>query len=630
MKKIKNLQIEHIALFLSVPLSFVLVDIFVKGFLGFRLISSRAIIYSFAIGMMFNAVNYLLKTKKAKLIYSTIIVCLACILGLSQIMYFSIFADFYSLTRLSSIQEFFVVKGETSKTLSFSYVLFLIIPFLNFLILFKFISTNKIKVQYKVTLIYLLGSILLYNCVQLTFRNQMDDVTQLYLTDDYLYDNVYNKSRSIERFGIFTYTYRDIYNIVKNSLKIEDVAKLEEINQYFDENSREKVVNDKTGMFEGKNVVLILAESLNTWGIHEEISPTMYKMATEGIYFKNYYSPRFPATTVDAEFAVNTGLVPSMDFGNTAYMFKDNAFPNSLANLFKKQGYSANSFHNSDGSFYNRFQYHEALGYDKFYDAEMMGIELPENFGYNWPTDLSLFEKSTEIILENYDENIPFLSYLITVSTHTPYDENRTYLKEDFEIASEIIDSNSEVQYYMAAARDLDNGIKHMMDEFEKQGILEDTVFVLFSDHYSYGMYHDLIWEYYTDYKGDFHRLNNVPFMIWTPGITPEVVEENVSQFEVYPTISNMFGLDNDLTYSMGNDVFTAGSNTIINGSRTSWQDENVIYENNQIYELFNEIADQKYIDNKSAYLIERLNIFQDILKNDYFDSSVYKEIESE
>ena len=330
MNNIKKIKLENIVVYLALPISFVLVDMFVKGFLGFRLISSRAIVYSFAIGMLFNTINFFFKTKKSVIVYSTIIVILACFLGLSQLMYFNIFNDFYSLTRLSSIQEFFVVKGETAKTLKMSYVLFLLIPILNYLALM--FMKNSIKFNYKKIVICFIVSLIMYNGVRLTFRDHMDDPTQVYLTDSYLYDNVYNKSRSIERFGIFTYTYRDLYNIAKSYIKIEDVSKLQNVDDYFNDNQKDKEVNEMTGVFEGKNIVFILAESLNTWGIHEEISPTLYKMATEGIYFENYYSPKFPSTTVDSEFMFNTGLVPSLDFGNTAYIFKDNYFPNSMAN----------------------------------------------------------------------------------------------------------------------------------------------------------------------------------------------------------------------------------------------------------------------------------------------------------
>jgi phosphoglycerol transferase MdoB-like AlkP superfamily enzyme len=348
-------------------------------------------------------------------------------------------------------------------------------------------------------------------------------------------------------------------------------------------------------------------------------------MKTEGYYFSNYFSPTFPSTTIDAEFAVNTGLIPSLDFGNTAYMFSDNSYPQSMANLFKEQGYTALSFHNSIGSFYNRFQYHEALGYDHFYDSDELGIEVPENFGYNWANDKELFDVAADILLEKNDQ--PFFAYLITVATHTPYDEGRTGLQGDYEQIKEIVDADSQVQYYLAAAKNLDEGIGLMMDRFEEQGILEDTVFVLFSDHYSYGMYHDIIWSYYTEYAGDFHRIHNVPFMIWTPGMEDgEMVENACSQFEVLPTVANLFNLNVDPTFLAGNDIFNDQENLIVYGKRSSWQDENVIYENNMIYEYLNKEADVSYVENRNAEIIEKLDLYQKVLQQNYFDTSDFEE----
>lgn len=602
-------------------------DAMLRLFHGMRLISPRAMMFSMIYGILFSTVALLFKRKTSKRIYLIVLIIFLATLAFSQSMYYSFFSDFYSFTRLTNLREFLVVKGETLKAFEWHYLAYYVVAAIYIALLFVFPIENK-KRCIKGFIVGAFISIVMISGVKMTFVNKMDDPTQLYLTDDYLYSTLFNKSMAMERFGVYSYSQRDVFRIAKNTLGIRDQKEVDEINEYFNSNQRTLKTNEKTGVFEGKNLVFILAESLNTWGINEEITPNLYKMKTEGYYFLNYYSPTFPSTTIDAEFVTNTSIIPSLDFGNTAYQFSDNVFPQSLANLFKEKGYTATSFHNSIGSFYNRYQFHEALGYDHFYDSKEMEIEVPDNFGYNWALDVDLFDKSSNILLKQIkDSKQPFMAYLITVSTHTPYDENRIALKDNYKEIQTMIDADSQVQYYMAAAKDLDDGIGLMMGRFEDAGILNDTVFVLFSDHYSYGMYHDIIWSYYTDYSGDFHRLHNVPFIIWTPQMNDgQIIENACSQFEVFPTVANLFNLDYDPTYTVGNDVFNGEENIIVYGKRSSWQDNNLIYENNDIYEFLKEDVDISYIEKRNSEIIERLDLYQKVLKQNYFGTEDFKE----
>lgn len=607
-----------------IAMVFVLLDASVRGFADIRLISIRAMLFSFAYGVLFSSLSFVFKNRGMRTVFMAFVLLFFATYAFAQSMHFSFFSDFVSFTKLTNLKEFLVVKGETAKAFDWRYLIDYAIGI--GAIVFTAVYPFEKKRDLKMVVAGILVFVLLFFGGKMTFRNEMDDPTQLYLTDDYLYSTLYNKKSAIERFGIYTFCQRDVVRIAQRSMGIVDQEEVNKINDYFDTHQRELKTNDKTGIFEGKNIVLILAESFNTWGIHEQITPNLYKMKNSGYYFENYYAPTFPSNTIDAEFAINTNLIPSMDFGNTAYMFSDNSYPQSLANLFRNEGYRTLSFHNSTGDFYNRHQYHEALGYEHFYDAEQMNIEIPSNFGYNWASDEELFEKGTDILLkETQGEN--FLAYMITVSTHTPYDENRTSLKDNLEMVKGIVDADSQVQYYLAASKQLDDGIGIMMDKLEAAGELENTVFVLFGDHYSYGMHHEIIWSYFTDYIYDFHRIHKVPFMIWTPDMEDsEMVSNPCSQFEVYPTVANLFGLKYDPTYTVGNDVFNDEENLIIYGSATAWQDSNVIYENNYIFEVMNEEADLSYIPQKNAEIIEKINLYQKVLEQNYFATNDFEE----
>ena len=77
--------------------------------------------------------------------------------------------------------------------------------------------------------------------------------------------------------------------------------------------------NDYTGLFEGYNLIYICAEAFSNLAIHEQVTPTLYKMAHEGIVLNNYYNSYHNITT-NGEYSLLTGLWPdtSRDAGSGA------------------------------------------------------------------------------------------------------------------------------------------------------------------------------------------------------------------------------------------------------------------------------------------------------------------------
>lgn len=598
------------------PLLTILIELMFRIFFGCRLISPRALIYDISIGIIFGSFLLIIKSRKGKIIYFVIVSIILCFITISQLVYNGYFGDFYSIVRITNMKEFFTVKGEATKSFNVIYLLILLIPIVVGAFANKTLTSgDRNFIKFCVCLLLGIG---LFLMVRITFINKMEDKTQVYLTDSYLYDTAYDKKKTVERFGVYIYTYRDLFNYVEVLIPRNNAKEIALIDKYFEENNKTKTKNEMTNIFDGKNLVFVVCESLNDWAINEEFTPTLYKMAKEGIYGTNYYSPVFTNSTVDAEYILNTGMVSSIDYGNIAYVFNKNHYPLSMANLFKNKGYNTLAFHNNNGDFYNRFDYYDILGYEKFYDSVDLEIKIPDNYGYDWPLDSELFEKTSEILINNYKDS-NFLSYIMTVATHTPYDDNRIELKDNFEYVKEHLDCNSEVQYYFAAAMDLDKGISEMLEAFKKANILNDTVFVFVGDHYGYGMYHDLMWEYDTEDKGDFHKIHQVPMIIWSSNMEEsKEMNQLISNFEIYPTICNMFGLDYNPTYCFGNDIFDYQENTILFGERNYWQDSKILFERGTIIEKDDDVADN-YINSKNDKITQTIDIHQKILKEDYF-----------
>jgi len=61
--------------------------------------------------------------------------------------------------------------------------------------------------------------------------------------------------------------------------------------------------NEYTGMFKGKNLIIITAEAFNYAVIDPELTPTLHRLTTQGIEFTNYYEPLWSGCTSGGELA---------------------------------------------------------------------------------------------------------------------------------------------------------------------------------------------------------------------------------------------------------------------------------------------------------------------------------------
>ncbi len=89
-------------------------------------------------------------------------------------------------------------------------------------------------------------------------------------------------------------------------------------------------------MFEGKNVIVIMMESTNDIIIDKDLYPNFYKLYSEGISFKNNYSPRNSCATGNNEFSGMTGLY-TIQNNCTANIFSNNTYFTSILIYLKMQ-----------------------------------------------------------------------------------------------------------------------------------------------------------------------------------------------------------------------------------------------------------------------------------------------------
>ena len=319
--------------------------------------------------------------------------------------------------------------------------------------------------------------------------------------------------------------------------------------------------NEYTGLFEGKNLILITAEAFSPYAIDKEYTPTLYKLANEGFVFKNFYQPNWHLSTTGGEYSVMTGQIPQWIGGsNSFYASSKVEMPLGLGHIFGDMGYSTPAWHNGAYTYYDRDKTHPNLGYD--FSAINHGLDLPTN---TWPaSDKEMFEATVDSYIEDYVNNgTKFHAYYMTVSGHCNYSWGANAMsKRNKDSAIEAFpDSSSTVQAYKACNKELDLGLEDLLKRLEEEGIADDTVIVMAADHYPYGICNSGT-DYYDEMSGiddseqDITRYRNT-LILWCGSIEePIIVDTPCMTVDIVPTILNLFGIEYDSRLFAGRDIF--------------------------------------------------------------------------
>lgn len=402
--------------------------------------------------------------------------------------------------------------------------------------------------------------------------------------------------------GLYQYTFRDFCNTFNPVKNLQNAEMIDELDSYFEESDVVHENNEKTGMFKGKNLILIQLENIDEWMLTEQNMPNMYKLKEEGIDFVNHYSPAFATgKTFNTEFIANTSWIPMTSGGASSQIYVENSYPYSLAHLFKSAGYGANSFHSASGWIYNREEAHYTFGYDEYHDSSDMNMD-------DYTMDSQMTNGFDIMIEEN-----PFFDFIITYSGHGPFSEENSAAQAHLDEVKEYADLVDETYLAgLAQAKETDEFVGNLIAELEESNLLDDTVLAFYTDHYSYSTIdNDLLYEL----KGtsDSNLLQNTPFFIWSSGMNPEKVEKVTNTSDILPTLANLFDLDTDYKYYFGSDAFDPQYKGFVMFSDFSWYD-------GEIYWKPTESKDPTdYEKEMSEKINEKLNISWDLLEVNYF-----------
>lgn len=323
--------------------------------------------------------------------------------------------------------------------------------------------------------------------------------------------------------------------------------------------------NEYTGMFEGKNLIVIMMESVNNILLDENIYPNFSKLYKNGWYWENAYSPRNSCSTGNNEM---TGMISLYSIYRTctANVYMNNKYEESIFGLFNNKGYTTTSYHDYTEKYYYRSTIHKNMGSSKYYGVSDLGISYNNEYK-EWPSDVSLMDKSSEI----FTQNSPFMAWITTVSPHQPY-------YSDSELSKIYYDSFANTGYpanvkrYMSKLKVLDDSLGELLKILEEKGILDDTVIVLYADHYPYGLTNSDISKVLGDGINKYNEVDRTPFVIYNSQMTPKTFSEYTSYVNVLPTVANLFNLDYDPRLYMGTDLLSSSYQNKVVFADGSWQ----------------------------------------------------------
>ena len=606
----------------------------------------KPLIADLAVVIILGSFGFLFKKNRNQVIYLSVLTFVFTFLCTANSIYYTYYTSFASFSMLS-LTQFIAPVGDAvvENVLQIKDLVYLI-PLISFYI-FIFFNKKEYKEKYSIkrkrkdnfTKSISTGAILvLLFCITLSPLEISRFIKQ------------WNKEYVVQRFGIYVYQLNDGVTSLQpkiNSMFGYDKAS-KEVKEYLEKKKKQveySKENEYTNIFKGKNVLVIHAESLQSFLFDtkfngQEVTPNFKRLAEEGLYFSNYYSQ--VSVGSDAELTFNTSLMPTKS-GTAFVSYSDRKYI-STPNKLKELGYYTFSMHGNTADYWNRRVMHENFGYDKFYSKVDYNVTKDNSIGLGI-SDKDFFDQSINYLEKISKEHEKFYGLLITLTNHTPFSETDKYGEFDVTLKEKVINENGQEEEkvypymegtklgnYFKSVHYADEAMGEFMDKLDEKGLLENTVVVIYGDHdarlsksdyerlYNYDKENDDVYDEddpnYVNFDSYKYELNRkVPFIIWTKDKKyNKEIPYVMGMYDAMPTLGNMLGFKND--YALGHDIFNIKDDNIVVFPNGNWVTNKVYYnaQKGEYLTLIDEAIDANYIEEKTKYTDELLDVSNNII----------------
>ncbi len=671
-KKVNKMKKEHLIreyfknnmLFMAFVVSTVLSSTILRFFCMHSLenyLSWKAILADTVIATTIGAFGYLLKPKNRFAYYLSFNIFLSAVCMINSV-YYTFYTSFASISMLSLTQYIGDVgDAVVENVLQLKDLVYILSPLAIIIVHLQLKKKNyykkiELKSERKKRTFKTLGVAGAMLIVFLVTLSSLD-ISRFF--------KQWNKEYIVMRFGIYIYQVNDVITSVQpkiNSMFGYDKAN-KEFREYFS-NSDEIKTNEYSKIFEGKNVLVIHAESVMKNALYqsfngEEATPTLNKIANEGMYFSNFYSQVSVGTSSDSELTYNTSLMPTKS-GTAFVSYSDRKYI-STPNLLKEKGYYTFSMHANNADFWNRRAMHKTLGYERFYSKTDYKVTKEKSIGLGL-SDKEFFNQSINKLKKIDKEHDKWYGLMIMLTNHTPFSETDKYGEFPVDMKETVTNedgSTEEIIYpymegtklgnYFKSIHYADSALGELIANLEEEGLLDNTVLIIYGDHdarlsrkdynrlYNYDKETDSIldendpdYKEYDTYQYEIGR--RVPFIIWTNDMKDTKLNQEITDvmgmYDVMPTIGNMFGFYNK--YALGNDIFNIKDKNIVVFPNGNWV-TNRLYYNSQkaaYLPLSEDPISEEEISKNTEYANKLLDVSNDIIVFDLLNEDKNKEKE--
>lgn len=518
----------------------------------------------------------------------------------------------FSIYELNNATEGAKYLNFLLKELNFKFIFLIIIIILCIIISLILIDKIKKECKPRYKLIKIIFTILVFFIGVKYAANKLeytDDDWQNVSYPKYYYLNLVNPKKSLTTMGLYEYTFKDCLNYLK--IKNNTFGSIEQINNTLNKYKRNHDSNEFSGIFKDKNLIMIMMESVDYAAISEDSTPTLYKMMHEGWSFSNRYSALSTGgSTILTEYTSLTGLIY-----NTIYYNKimGNDYNYSLPNMFHRNGYITSSFHENNGRYYNREKLHSAIGFDN----KNFLFDIYDEVDWDCPNDInknvayeycdSQFVNNIDIYNKLVNKDEKFMDFIVTISAHGPYDSSNG-------LCSDL--DGDELKCLKKLSKRTDDLLAGLIENLEKDNLLDDTVIILYTDHQAYSL------DYPKKYLNSLKKIDEngsikaLPFVIYSSDLSKKNFDNIlVNDIDLVPTILNLFGIEYNANNYIGNDLFDQNRKNLLLFSDGSWYDGEKYSEDKKI-----DRNSKKYIEN-FTYVHDILDLNTMIISNNYYST---------
>jgi phosphoglycerol transferase MdoB-like AlkP superfamily enzyme len=300
------------------------------------------------------------------------------------------------------------------------------------------------------------------------------------------------------------------------------------------------------------NVVVVILESFAAYksglsGNPLKPTPNFDAVGTNGLYFKNFYTPT--TGTARSVFATIAGI-PDVLIGSETSS-RNPRMVNQQAVMDQFVGYNRHYFLGGSASWANI----RGLLANNIRD-----LHIHEEGSYESPvidvwgiSDLDLFKEADKVLKH---ETKPFIAVIQTSGNHRPYTipENNEGFELKHASAEMLAKHGFESEEEFNSYRFMDHSIGWFMRKVKEEGYFDNTIFAFYGDHGITGNAGA------HTYKADTQLglgSNRVPFVIYAPSLIPqgEVVDTVASEVDVMTSLASLSGQPH-INTTLGRDLF--------------------------------------------------------------------------